>query len=260
MADVVDVISALAKSLVAAKRVVILTGAGISAESGVPTFRQAQTGLWRRYSPEDLATPGAFQRDPALVWGWYQWRRRLILRAKPNAGHRAIARLATLLENVTLITQNVDHLHGLAGSANHLALHGNIFDNRCPMDGTTKACVEFESALPPPCDRCGTPVRPNVVWFGENLDEGVLRRAFSAASESNLFLSIGTSALVSPAADLPSVAHEAGADIAEINPAETPVSHLCRWRIRETAARFLPRMVDGVSQHLVELRSNEPGS
>ena len=244
MTNAVNAASNLLRQLALAERVVILTGAGISAESGVPTFRQAQTGLWARFRPEDLATPEAFERDPALVWRWYQWRRRLIRAALPNAGHVAIARLATLIGDLTLITQNVDDLHQTAGSAGYIALHGNIFRNRCPADGMTTDCTEFESVYPPPCPRCSNPVRPDVVWFGESLDSGMLAAAIDAASAADLLLSVGTSSLVRPAADLPLIARNAGAKIAEVNPAETPLSGLCNWFVREPAAHFLPQMVE----------------
>jgi NAD-dependent deacetylase len=202
-----------------ARRIVVLTGAGISAESGLPTFRQPQSGLWARYRPEDLATPEAFRRDPALVWRWYTWRRSLVAAAEPNAGHLALARLQRLAPAVTLVTQNVDGLHQRAGSRDVIELHGSIARTRCARPG----CLADLAAAglvgePPPCPECGAPLRPDVVWFGEPLPAHALQAAADAAAACDVFLSIGTSGLVFPAAALLPIAMQAGAAVAVINP------------------------------------------
>jgi NAD-dependent deacetylase len=219
----------------------VLTGAGISAESGVPTFRGAD-GLWRHYRAEDLATPSAFRRDPKLVWEWYAWRRSLIHGCQPNAAHHTLVEMEAQVRDFTLITQNVDGLHRLAGSQNVLELHGNIWRVRC-----TAGCGERElrepqmDELPPLCS-CGAPLRPAVVWFGESLPLDVLEAAAAAADRCQVMLTIGTSALVQPAASLPLWAQRAGAYVVEVNPQPTPLSDLVDERLREPAARALPRL------------------
>ena len=183
-----------------AKHVVVFTGAGVSAESGIPTFRDSLTGLWERFDAEALATPDAFRRNPALVWGWYEWRRMQVMRAQPNAAHRAIAQLEERAARFTLITQNVDDLHDRAGSRSPLRLHGSLFAPRCidcdePAALAPQIPEEPESGreLPPPrCVRCGGMVRPGVVWFGESLPEAAIARAFEAAQSCDLLLSVGT--------------------------------------------------------------------
>src|SRR5262245_45589091 len=178
-----------------ASRVAALTGAGISAASGIPTFRDAQTGLWARFRPEELATPAAFRRDPQLVWDWYEWRRGLVARAAPNAGHRALARLQARLPAFVLITQNVDGLHQRAGSRTVIELHGNIARNKCFAEDLVVDQWD-PSARPPRCPRCGASLRPDVVWFGEALPAQALAAAEAAAQDCEVFFSIGTSALV----------------------------------------------------------------
>ncbi len=197
--------------------VVVLTGAGVSAESGIPTFRDAQTGLWARYNPEELATPEAFRRNPRLVWDWYAWRRQLVSQAEPNPGHLALARLERLVPRFTLITQNVDGLHQRAGSTSVIELHGNLLRVRCLAEGTVYTTWPDVADPPPPCPACGAPLRPDVVWFGELLPPEALERAWRAARDCDLFFSIGTSGLVEPAASLPRVAYAAGATVAVIN-------------------------------------------
>jgi NAD-dependent deacetylase len=200
-----------------ARSIAVLTGAGISAESGIPTFRDALTGLWAQYRAEDLATPEAFHRDPALVWAWYRWRRELVARAEPNAGHRALARLATLVPSMTLITQNVDGLHRRAGSGDVVELHGSILRARCSAEDVVVEHWQEVETGPPPCGGCGAPLRPDVVWFGEQLPRHALERAWSAASACDAFLSVGTSNLVEPAASLPWAAARAGAMVVVVN-------------------------------------------
>lgn len=207
----------LTAALRAARHVAILTGAGISAESGIPTFRDAQTGLWARYSPEELATPDAFRRNPRLVWEWYAWRRELVASAQPNPGHYALSALEHLVPRLTLITQNVDGLHRRAGSGDPIELHGNLAFVKCFTDGKRVAQWDDTDDPPPRCPRCGGLLRPDVVWFGENLPHEALARAWTAAGNCDLFLSIGTSGLVEPAATLPRVALSSGATVAVIN-------------------------------------------
>jgi NAD-dependent deacetylase len=202
-----------------ARHVAILTGAGVSAESGLPTFRDALTGLWANHRPEDLATPEAFERNPGMVWEWYRMRREGALRAEPNPAHHALARLEGLVPRVTLITQNVDGLHRRAGSRTVVELHGDITRVRCSLEGVTAEEWDEppQGGEPPRCIGCGSYLRPAVVWFGEALPETALRRAWAAAYECDLFLAVGTSNLVEPAASLPWLAAAQGAIVAVVN-------------------------------------------
>jgi len=220
----------------------VLTGAGISAESGVPTFRDAQTGLWAEYRPEDLATPDAFARDPGLVWRWYAWRRELVGGAEPNAGHRALAELENLVPSFTLATQNVDGLHRRAGSRNVLELHGDISRSLCSREGTVVE-PEGPDEEPPRCPDCGAYLRPDVVWFGEALPVEAFERAQEAAGESGVFLSVGTSSLVQPAASLPQAALSGGATVAEVNPEPTPLTRYVDYALRAPAGEALPALL-----------------
>ena len=260
----------LAKNL---DRVVVLTGAGISAESGIPTFR-GKDGLWNRYNPTELATFEAFERDPLLVWQWYLWRMHLIANASPNPGHYALARMERLYPSFLLVTQNVDGLHREAGSKNIVELHGNIFEGKCRYCGKHYSEREFAELSPfadksflrsvteqelkervfpelrrnlPVCKRCGELVGPGVVWFGEELPPAALESALRASSAAELFFSVGTSAVVQPAASLPLVAKRSGAILVEVNPEETPLSARCDFVFRESAASFLPRFVEALS-------------
>lgn len=231
-----DLIAALRR----ARRIVASTGAGISAESGLSTFRDAQTGLWAKYKPEDLATPQAFQRNPRMVWEWYEWRRSIVATVEPNPGHAALARIETARPDFLLVTQNVDGLHAKAGSRNLVELHGNIrrsicFDQRHPAESWTRG-----EDIPPHCAQCGSLLRPDVVWFGETLPPDALRRAQQAAADCDLFLSIGTSTVVYPAAELPYIAGSNGATVVEINPDATPLSRLANFVVREKAGIALP--------------------
>jgi len=222
--------------------VAVLTGAGISAESGIPTFRGA-AGLWRQYRPEDLATPEAFARDPKLVWEWYDWRRGLIAKAQPNAAHCALTRLERRVSDFTLITQNVDGLHDRAGSRNILKVHGDIWTVRCSACG--KERQDLRPSIPdlPLRCACGALERPGVVWFGEPLPAEVWQRAETAAREAALFLVIGTAAVVYPAAGLANLAKSAGAKVVEINVAETPLSPFVDASLRGPAAEILPQLL-----------------
>ncbi len=221
-------------------RVVVLTGAGVSAESGVPTFR-GQGGLWRAYRAEDLATPDAFARDPALVWAWYNWRREVVAACAPNAAHVTLAAMEAALPNLTLITQNVDGLHERAGSRRVLRLHGSLWRLRCVREGTRRDNFDVPlKAMPPRC-ACGALERPEVVWFGETLDEGIITAALRAARQADLMLVVGTSALVYPAASLPLLTLEAGGRVVEFNVARTPLSDYADEVLLGPAAATLPR-------------------
>lgn len=236
-------LDALARALDEARTVAVLTGSGLSADSGVPTFRDPQDGLWARYRPEDLASPEAFERDPDTVWQWYRARRQTLSEITPNAGHYALARMAQSLPDLRLITQNVDGLHQEAGHPDVVEFHGNIRINRCHREGRI---VDVDDAVdsPPACPHCGGPVRPGVVWFGEAIDETAIQRATDAAKRCDVFLSVGTSAAVQPAAGLADLARESGARIAEINPDATALSNRVDWTLRDSAARALPTLVE----------------
>ncbi len=228
-----------------ARSVVVLTGAGVSAESGVPTFRGAD-GLWRSFRAQDLATPEAFARDPRLVWAWYRWRRGLIRAVEPNPAHLVLARLENRLTDLMLVTQNVDGLHQRAGSRQVLELHGNIWKAacwaRCGLVVDQSADMPAGTLDPefelPTC-RCGALLRPGVVWFGESLDPGVVDRAIGAAEACDVLVVIGTSALVYPAAALPAIARRAGAVVVEINLESTPITPQVNFVLRGPAGRIL---------------------
>jgi len=224
--------------LASSRSAVALTGAGVSAESGVPTFR-GPGGLWRNFRAEDLATPGAFAADPRLVWEWYDWRRRMIASISPNPAHYALAEIERKLPGFTLITQNVDGLHSLAGSRNLLELHGSIWRVRCTECGAESGNRDVPISAPPQC-ACGGLLRPAVVWFGEELDKGVISAAFEAAEKADLFLVAGTSGVVQPAASLASVAARAGAFVVEVNTAPTPLSASADALLTGPAGEFLP--------------------
>lgn len=236
--------AALAATLRSAQRVVVLTGAGVSAESGVPTFRDALTGLWANFDPLELATPHAFARNPKLVWDWYASRREQLRDVMPNAGHLAIARLETQVPRFLLATQNVDGLHALAGSRELVELHGNIARVRCSRDDRiVDRWDEPADAFPPRCPACGAFLRPDVVWFEEMLPAAALARAESAARECDLLIVAGTSGEVYPAAALPAYARSAGARVVEVNPNETPLSQLAHDRLRGPSAAVLPALI-----------------
>jgi len=244
----------LVDKLQVAKSVAVLTGAGISAESGIPTFREAQTGLWAQYNPEELATPRAFQRDPHLVWDWYQWRRGLISNANPNPGHIALRDMEIYLEKqgkqFTLITQNVDDLHQRAGSKNILALHGKILQEKCfECAKTHQGSFQRTPKNPeiPRCQSCGGMLRPDVVWFGEGLPPDTIRHAWVAAENCDVFFSIGTSALVQPAASLPIIAIQNGAFLVEINPTKTPLTSQTALSLQGPAGQILPELISQVT-------------
>ncbi len=225
-----------------AKRFVVITGAGISAESGIPTFRGAN-GLWRRYRAEDLATPQAFQRDPRLVWEWYDWRRRLISEKKPNAGHLAIAAMEDLFVEFLLITQNVDGLHRKAGSMKLIEIHGNLWKVRCMGEGKVSPNNEVPlREIPLRCD-CGALLRPDVIWFGESLSAKDLADSHLALQECDFLLVVGTSAVVQPVASFPTIARNGGAFIVEINVEPTPLSGWVDESILGKSGRILPQLL-----------------
>ena len=226
-------------------RVAILTGAGISAESGLQTFREAQDGLWSEYRPEDLATPDAFARDPKLVWDWYTMRRNKVAEATPNAGHYALAEMETHIPDFTLITQNVDGYHKMAGNKNILELHGNIQQVRC-FDGCGIVDKWEETDDVPHCPKCNAYLRPDVVWFGESLPLDALHAAIDASNHCQAFFSIGTSGLVQPAASLAHNARQNGAVLVEINFDPTPLSSHVDFALHGKSGEILPQLVKEV--------------
>jgi len=224
-----------------AKRVAVLTGAGISAESGVPTFR-GPDGLWRRFRAEDLATPEAFADDPKLVWEWYDWRRGKIAGVAPNPGHTTLAKWERRFPSFTLITQNVDGLHVLAGSRHVLEIHGSLWRTRCSVCREVREDRRAPLAELPPLCFCEGLLRPDVVWFGETLPMEAWRMAETAAEESAVFLVVGTSSVVAPASSLGLVAARAGAHLFEINPEATPMAPLAEGVFRTSASIVLPEI------------------
>ena len=249
-------VARVASWLRGARAVVVITGAGISAESGVPTFRGAD-GLWRSFRPEDLATPQAFARDPELVWDWYRWRRRSIAKAAPNPGHEVLARWDSRFPDYLLLTQNVDGLHTRAGSRRLVEVHGNIWRARCTknashvLDETEKGvgslfAEQYPEKTPDPffalptCSSCGAMLRPDVVWFGEALDGRAVDRALAAIHACDVLLLVGTSGVVYPVAGFPSIAKRQGARVVEINLEPTPLSEVADLVLRGPSGTVLP--------------------
>jgi NAD-dependent deacetylase len=258
----------LIETLRGALRVVIFTGAGVSQESGIPTFRDRQTGLWANFDAAELATPAAFDRDPALVWGWYEWRRAAVRDAVPNAAHRAIAQLASRVPELTLVTQNVDDLHERAGSPTVLHLHGRIARPYCENCHRAHAVSDAPSPRgerhggeghrgegrrdegrriePPRCAACGARIRPGVVWFGESLPVAEWQAAQVAARRADLFFCVGTSSIVQPAASLTELAIEAGAVTVQVNPNSTGIEERVAFALRGPAGSVLPALFERV--------------
>jgi NAD-dependent deacetylase len=244
-----------ARAIRTSRRLVVLTGAGISKESGIPTFRDALDGLWAKYDPQQLATPAAFRRNPKLVWDWYQYRRGLVAPASPNPGHYAIAELERYLSHVVVITQNIDGLHHAAGSHDVIAVHGDIRQNKCfancQGESTLINIDELEwdrEAGPPSCPFCGAYVRPNVVWFTESLPLDALERAFTLSQTCDVMLIVGTSGVVVPVATLPYYARENGAVLIEVNPVTTPITDIATLRLAGPAGEILPELVAALEQ------------
>jgi NAD-dependent protein deacetylase/lipoamidase len=239
------------EALRGATRVVILTGAGVSAESGIPTFRDRQTGLWENFDAAELATPDAFERDPALVWGWYEWRRAAVLNAQPNPAHCAIAAMANHVSQLTLVTQNVDDLHERAGSRDVLHLHGELSRPYCENCRQPYAHPTEIPQLPPGgaridpprCVSCDAKIRPGVVWFGETLPERQWLLARDAAKHCDVLLVCGTSSVVQPAASLTDMAADAGATTIQVNPNPTDADGSVTFTLRRPAGIVLPQMV-----------------
>ncbi len=253
------VLQSCVEVLEAARRIVVVTGAGMSAESGLPTFRDAQTGYWSKFDPEELATEAAFRRHPDRVFGWYLARSRQIQLAQPHAGHYAIARLAAGFERLDVVTQNIDGLHRRAGSTNVVELHGVLDAFRCldhghPYDSRLLAGLETSaeaSVRPPTCPVCSSMIRPGVVWFGEMLPEEAVSKAWDAVDACDVLLVVGTSAVVYPAAELPRIALRRGCPVIEINPDVTAFTSeaTISWRVRAGAAlpHLAERVVGGVT-------------
>lgn len=244
--------ASLIARLRAARHLVVFTGAGVSAESGIATFRDKQTGLWERFDAHELATPEAFSRDPSLVWGWYEWRRARVLRASPNPAHLAIAQLVMWVPKLTLITQNVDDLHERAGSSSVLHLHGELMRPRCQRchkpwsypDGIPDIPEGGCRIAPPVCPHCGAHIRPGVVWFGENLPEREWLAAGTAANHCDALLCIGTSSVVQPAASLTRMAIANGATTVQINPNVTEIDDEVACSLHGPAGEVLPALVE----------------
>lgn len=238
------------------QRLTVLTGAGVSAESGIPTFRDALTGLWAQYDPTRLATREAFEQNPKLVWDFYQFRRDLMRPAQPNPAHFALAALEQRFPEMQIITQNVDDLHERAGSRNVIRLHGRIHANKCFADcrgePTPVDVAQLEgNALNevPVCPYCGAFVRPDVVWFGEMLPLAELDKARIAATYTDVMLVVGTSGVVVPAADMPLVAKENGATIIEFNPVESALTRIADIWLPAPSGETLPLVVAALNQH-----------
>ena len=225
-----------------ARRIVVLTGAGISAESGVPTFRGAG-GLWREYRATDLATPEAFARNPRLVWEFYNYRREVLASVKPNVAHKALVTLENRTPDFVLLTQNIDGLHQAAGSRAVVELHGNIWWVRCSQCGRRSEDRRVPIPYPPHCDACGAMVRPDVVWFGESLDAQVLQTAYAKLGQCDVMVVIGTSGVVQPAASMGLYAQEHGAFVVEVNLEPTPYSRAFNVSFLGKAGDLVPRLV-----------------
>jgi NAD-dependent deacetylase len=242
--------ASLVEFLAGVRRVVALTGAGISAESGVPTFR-GKDGLWRQYRAESLATPEAFARDPGLVWEWYDWRRGLIAPVAPNPGHAVLAAWEHRFKDFAVITQNVDGLHRKAGTRNLLELHGNIWRARCTREGTVRELAATPLArVPPLCPECGAVLRPDIVWFGESLDPDVLDRAFALSAACEIMFVVGTSSVVQPAASLPAAAARGGAKVVEVNLEPTPLTPHADYFLAGPAGQVLPALDRGLRERM----------
>jgi NAD-dependent deacetylase len=239
-------ISNVARRLAKCRRVVVLTGAGVSKESGIPTFREAQEGLWAQYDPMEMATEEGYLRNPALVWRWYDYRFGMVERAQPNPGHRAIAELERLVSKLTVVTQNIDGLHQVAGSTDVVELHGSIRRFKCLRarhTGFTRADFADQADVPPRCPRCGDLLRPDVVWFGELLPGEAINRAYDLAETCDAMLVVGTSGVVQPAASLPFIARRAGATVIDVNPDSDEIAGVAHIFLQGPGGAVLPALV-----------------
>jgi NAD-dependent deacetylase len=241
-----DPLRSAARALRSAARLVVFTGAGVSKESGIPTFREPETGLWSRYDPMDLATPEAYLRDPAFVWRWYEHRFSAAAAAEPNPGHRAIAELEQIVTSVSVVTQNIDGLHQRAGSSDVVELHGSMHRFKCLRSGhVTHGFQDLASQAekPPRCHACGDLLRPDVVWFGEELPFEALHRAQTLSSTCDVMLVVGTSGVVYPAAAMPLIAAEAGATVIDVNPDRDALAESVTYFLQGAGGEVLPRLV-----------------
>lgn len=240
-----------AQAIRTSQRLVVLSGAGVSKESGIPTFRDAMDGLWAKYNPQQLATPGGFQRNPKLVWDWYSYRREMLSGVQPNPAHFAIAEMEQCLSHIVIITQNIDGLHQKAGSTDVIPVHGDIRLNKCfancqgdPTYIDVEALTGWDpESGPPRCPHCGAYVRPAVVWFEEMLPHAAIERAFALTQAADVMLVVGTSGAVQPVASLPFMAQAQGAVIIEVNPEMTPITSIARWHLAGPAGEILPQVV-----------------
>jgi NAD-dependent deacetylase len=241
MTNIIDIERA-AKRLAVTKFLLVITGAGISNESGIPTFR-GNDGLWKNYRAEELATPWAFEKDPVTVWKWYDWRRGIIGNAQPNPGHLAIKELEDRFENFLLITQNVDGLHGRTGVKNIVEIHGNLWRVRCMREHTTSMLVDVPlSSIPPKC-QCGAPLRPDVVWFGESIPTQALEQSFRALEMCDTLIVVGTSGAVYPVASFPETVKRNGGFVIEVNMEETAISRIADIALYGKSGEILPKLV-----------------
>ncbi|MEI6451317.1 MAG: NAD-dependent deacylase [Actinomycetes bacterium] len=242
-----------ARALARSRRLVVFTGAGVSKESGIPTFREAETGLWAQYDPMELATREAYERRPAFVWSWYEHRFGAAAAVTPNPAHTAIAELERLLPQVTVVTQNIDGLHQRAGSSDVIELHGSMFRFKClsgQHDGFVLADFAGQDEKPPRCPECGELLRPDVVWFGEALPGDAIDRAQALSADCDVMLVVGTSGIVYPAAGLPLLAAEAGATVIDVNPERDALTAAADIFLQGPGGEVLPELVAAVRQHL----------
>ena len=244
-----ELIKEAAKVIVNSKHLIALTGAGVSAESGVPTFR-GEDGLWRRFRAEELATPEAFRRDPKLVWEWYVWRMGIVFKAKPNPAHEVLAKLEGLGILKCLITQNVDGLHQIAGSRRVIELHGSLRRVRCVSCNYKEVINEPPKEIPPKCPKCGSVLRPDVVWFGEPIPEDAWRGAMEHTYRADALLVIGTSAVVAPASYIPHIVKSRGGYLIEINVGTSAITHIADAFIKEPAGKALPKILKYILKEL----------
>ena len=247
-----DQIQAAARWLAKCRLVVVLTGAGISKESGIPTFRDAQEGLWAQYDPMMLATEAGYLANPALVWQWYDYRFGMVERARPNPGHYAIAEIERLLPQVVVVTQNIDGLHQAAGSTDVVELHGSIRSFKCLTGrhtGFTRADCAGQADVPPRCPSCGDLLRPDVVWFGELLPGEAFNRAYDLANACDAMLVVGTSGVVQPAASLPFIARRAGASVIDVNPECDEFAEVADLFLEGRGGEILPRLLAELRVH-----------